>query len=122
VKASLHRGNACSECICDLGVAAALLDKGNKGAVLGSELRERVAQRVELLRVNSALRLGNILVLRGEGNEHLAQSLAMQVFRARRKSQDSNCSGALRRSIARAILTKTIWTMSSTESLRPVMA
>ena len=64
VQSRLHGCDAGTESLCDLGVAAPLLDEGEEGAVLGPELGEGVAEGVELLGVHGALGLGDVLVLR----------------------------------------------------------
>ncbi len=43
-------------------MTAALLDEGEQGAVLRPQLRQRVPQRIELLGIDRARRLGNVFV------------------------------------------------------------
>ena len=118
VEAGFHGGDADVEDVGDFRVAAAFLHEREQGAILRAELREGVAQRVELLGVHRAGRLGDVLMLLAERQEirrsFCRRSWSMQVLRARRNSHDSNCAGAWSRSIARTILMKTCCARSST--------
>src|SRR5208283_2691840 len=59
VEARLHGSDARAEALGDLGVAASLLHQREERAVLGPELGERVAERVELLRDRKSTRLNS---------------------------------------------------------------
>ena len=82
VEASFHRGDTGAESLGNFGVAAALLDEREQRAVLGSELREGVAQRVELLGIHRTRRLGNIFVLLAKRQENPAQFLPAELIDA----------------------------------------
>ncbi len=83
VEASFHRGDAGFESFGDFGVAAALLDEGEQGPVLGPELGQGMAQRIEFLGVDRAGRFGNVFVLLAERQENAAEFLAPQLVDAR---------------------------------------
>lgn len=83
VEASFHRGDTCVESFGDLRMAAALLDQRQQGAILRPELRQRVAQCIELLGINRPRRLRNIFVLLTEGEKNTAQLLPAQLIDAR---------------------------------------
>jgi len=125
VEASFHRGDAGFENFGDLRMAAALLDEGQQGPVLRTELGEGMPQRIQLLRIDGAGRLGDVLMFLAERQKDAPQFLPAQLIDAgvaREPEQDSNCSGACSRSSARIILMKTCCAKSSTVSLRPFMA
>ena len=82
VQASLHRGHAGGEDRGDLGMAAPFLHEGEQRAILRPQVLEGVPQRVEFLGVDRSRRLGDILVLRGEGQEDPPQLLAAQLVDA----------------------------------------
>jgi len=82
VEASLHGRDAGLEGFGDFGVAAALLDEREERAVLGTELREGVAERVEFLGIHRPGRLGDVFVLVAERQENAAQLLAAELVDA----------------------------------------
>lgn len=83
VKASLHRCDAGVESLGNFGVAAAFLDEGKQRAILGPELGERVAERIELLGIHRSGRFGDVFVLLAERQENAAQLLAAELVDAR---------------------------------------
>jgi hypothetical protein len=82
VQSSLHRGNRGSQGFGDFAVAAAFLDQGEQCAILGAELIQRMAKGVEFLGIHRAIRLRNILMLRGEGQKDTAKFLAAKMIDA----------------------------------------
>ncbi len=82
MKTGLHRGDADVEDFGNLGVAASFLDERKQSPVLRPELGERMAQRVKLLGVDRAGRLGDVLVLLPERQENPAQLLPAQLIDA----------------------------------------
>lgn len=83
VEASFHRGDTGVESFSDLGVAAAFLHQRQQSPILRPELSERMTQRVELLGVHGARRLGNIFVLFAKRQKNPAELLAAQLIDAR---------------------------------------
>ena len=63
VKASFHGCNAGVESFRNLGVASTFLHECQQGSILRPQLRQRVTQRIELLGVDRAGRLGNVFML-----------------------------------------------------------
>jgi hypothetical protein len=82
VKASLHCGDAGRKDFGDFGMAAALLDQREQGAILRPELAERMAEGIELLGVNRAGRFRDILMFLSEGQKDPTQLLAPQLIDA----------------------------------------
>lgn len=82
VEASFHGGDAGGESLGDFRVAPALLHEGEQRAVLGAELGEGMAQRVELLGVHGTRGLGNIFVLVAKREENPAEFLAAELVDA----------------------------------------
>ena len=82
MKASLHRGDTGLESLGNFRVAAPFLDESQQGAVLRSELRQRMAQRVEFLGIDSSGRLGNIFMLLAEREKNPPQLLAAELVDA----------------------------------------
>jgi hypothetical protein len=83
VEASFHRGDTGVESFSDLRVAAAFLHQREQRAILGAELRERMTQRIELLRIHGAGRLGNIFVLLAKRQKNSPQLLSPQLIDTR---------------------------------------
>lgn len=78
----LYGRDAGGENFGDFRMAAAFLNQGEQGAILGTELVERVAQGIEFLGVNRARGLGNILVLGPERQKYPAEFLAAELINA----------------------------------------
>jgi hypothetical protein len=97
VQASFHRGNTRGKNFGDLRVAAAFLDESEQRAILWAKLGERVPQRIELLRVDRAGRLGNIFVFLAERQKNPPQLLAPQLVDARVAGQPEKPRFKLRR-------------------------
>lgn len=79
---SLYRRDAGGENVGDFGMAAAFLNQGEQGAILGAELVERVAQGIEFLGINRARGLRDILVLDPERQKDPAEFLATELINA----------------------------------------
>ena len=82
VEASFHRGDTGSENFGDFGVAASFLDEREQRAVLRTELRERVTQGIQFLRIDRAGWFWNVFVLLAERQENPPQLLAAQLIDA----------------------------------------
>jgi len=82
VEASFHRGDTGGKDFGDLRMAAAFLNQGEQGAILGAELVERVAQGIEFLGINRARGLRDILVLDPERQKDPAEFLATELINA----------------------------------------
>ena len=82
VEASFHRGDTRIENLGDFRMAAAFLHEGEERAVLRPQLRQRMPERVQLLRIDRAGRLGDVLVLLAKGQEDPAQLLPAQLVDA----------------------------------------
>ena len=80
-------------------MTAALLHEREERAVLGAKLRERMAQRVELLGVHRAGRLGDVLMLLAERQENPAQLLPAELIDARVAREAEEPRLKLRRSL-----------------------
>jgi len=76
MQAGFHSGDAGAECDGDFRVTAALLHQGKEGAVLGAELREGVAEGVELLGIDGTGRFRDVFMLGGEWGKDAAELLA----------------------------------------------
>ncbi len=82
VEASFHRGDTGIESFGNFRVAATFLHEGEERAILRAELGERVAERIELLGIDRAGRLGDVLVLITKRQENPAQFLAAELIDA----------------------------------------
>jgi hypothetical protein len=82
VQTGFHRGHAGIQRLGDFGMAAAFLNQGQEGAIVGPQLVQGVAEGVELLGIDGAGRLGHILVFRGKGKEDPPQLLAAEMVDA----------------------------------------
>lgn len=82
MQTSFHGGNTGGKNFGNLGVTPAFLDEREKRAILGPQLREGMAQGIEFLGVDGAGRLGDIFVLRSEGQENAAEFLATELINA----------------------------------------
>jgi hypothetical protein len=82
VKASLHGSHRSIERFGNFGVTAPLLHERQQRPVLRAELGERVAESVELLRVDGAGRFGNVFVFLPKGQEDPPQFLAAELVDA----------------------------------------
>jgi hypothetical protein len=83
MKASLHRGDGGIERESDLRMAAPFLHEGEQGAILRAKLSQGVPQRIQLLGVDGAGRLGNIFVFLTKREEDAPQFLPPQLVDAR---------------------------------------
>jgi len=83
VQAGFHGGDAGIECLGDLGVTAAFLHEREEGAVLRTQLRERVAEGIEFLGVDRAGRLGDVFMLVSERQKNATEFLAAELVDAR---------------------------------------
>jgi hypothetical protein len=82
VKASFHCGDTGGKYVSNLGMAAALLDQRQQGAVLRAELGQRVAESVEFLGVHGTRRFRNVFVFLAERLENAPQLLAAELVDA----------------------------------------
>jgi len=82
VEASFHCGDTGLESFGDFGVAAAFLHEGEERAVLRAELRERMAEGVELLGVDGTGRLGDVFVFVAKREKNAAEFLAAELVDA----------------------------------------
>jgi len=82
MQSSLHRGNCRVQGLRDFPVAAPLLHKGEKGAVLRSKLFQSMFKCIKLLGINGPLGFRHVLVLGGEGKEDAAKLLAAKMVDA----------------------------------------
>ena len=82
VEASFHRGDTSGECFGDLGVAAAFLHEREQRTILRAELREGMAQRIQLLCIDRTGWLWNVFVLFAERQENPPQLLAAELINA----------------------------------------
>jgi len=78
----LYGGDAGGENFGDFRMAAAFLDQGEQGTILGTELVERVAEGIEFFGINRARGLGNVLVLGPERQKNPAEFLAAELINA----------------------------------------
>ena len=99
MKASLHCGDAGLKRLGDFRMAAAFLDQGQQRTVLGTELGQGMAKRIEFLRVHRAGRLRDVLVLFAERQENPAQLLAAELVDARVAREAEEPRLELRRSL-----------------------
>ena len=83
MEASFHRGYTGTESFGNLGMTATFLDECKQGAILRPELGQRVAQRIELLRIHRTGRLGDVFVLLAERQENPPQLLPPELIDAR---------------------------------------
>jgi hypothetical protein len=83
MKASFHRGNAGIKGFGNLGVAPAFLHECEQCTVLRPQLRQRMTQRIKLLRIHRTGRLRNIFVLLAERQKYPPQLLPPQLINAR---------------------------------------
>ena len=83
VEASFHRGHTRIENLGNFSVTPTFLDQREQRTILRSQLRERVPERIELLRIDCAGRLGDVLVLLAKRQEDSTQLLAPQLIDAR---------------------------------------
>jgi len=83
MEASLHCGDTGLKGFRNLRMAAALLDESEQGTILRAKLGERMAERIELLGIDRARRLGDVFMLLAEGQKDPAQLLAAELVDAR---------------------------------------
>ncbi len=83
----------------NFGMAPALLHEREQGAVLRAQLGQGVPQRIELLGIDGARGLGDVLVLRAKRQEDPAEFLAPQLIDARVAREPEEPGFELRRSL-----------------------
>ena len=99
VKASFHRGDTGFESLGNLGMAPAFLDQRQQGANLRPQLRERVAERIELLGINRAGRLRNVFMFLPERQKNPPQLLPAKLIDAGVAREPEKPGLELRRSL-----------------------
>jgi hypothetical protein len=82
MQTGFHRRDTGGENFGNFGMAPALLHQREQRTILGPKLREGVAQRIELLRIDGSRRLGNVFVFRPERQENPAEFLAAELINA----------------------------------------
>ena len=83
MEASFHRGHTGVQSFGNLGVAPSFLDQRQQRPILGPELRQRVSQGVQLLRVHRTGRLRDVFVLLAEREKNPPQLLPPELINAR---------------------------------------
>lgn len=82
VKASFHRCDTRIENFGDFRMAAAFLDQRQQCAILRPELREGMAEGIQLLRIHRTRRLGDVFMLFPKGEKDAPQLLPAELVDA----------------------------------------